>query len=244
MNKIIAALLLCTAHVAPASAIAREVTIDAKLVNYSGNAAYLSVYLTKPDGSYDSTLWVSGTKQRYLGELSGWVSAMRGAGVSTLNLDGITGASVGGGQTLTVKADLADALIDAGYTDPCRHRGGARWPYSDDAVAPLSSTTEPVDGTGYVSKLGGACRSLPDAPPPLHCRPVRRGDRYLHGGHRVSPVASLRLRRWLRAPGPVPQTPPNLPQRRPRNCPVSSASPNRRRAPWWHIMCRTASTRR
>lgn len=153
MNKIIVALLLCTALVAPASAIAREVTIDAKLVNYSGNAAYLAVYLTKPDGSYDSTLWVSGTKQRYLGELSGWVSAMRGAGVTTLNLDGITGASVGGGQTLTVKADLADALIDAGYTihvDTAVEHGGI---YSDDAVAPLSSTTEPVDGTGYVSKL-------------------------------------------------------------------------------------------
>lgn len=153
MKKIIAALLLCTALVAPAAALAREVTIDAQLVSYSGPAAYLSVYLTKPDGTYDSTLWVSGTKQRYLGELRGWVSAMRDAGATSLSLDGITGASVGGGQTLTIKADLADALIDAGYTihvDTAVEHGGQN---TDDAVAPLTSTAQQVNGTGYISTL-------------------------------------------------------------------------------------------
>jgi len=153
MKKIIAALLLCTALVAPAAAMAREVTIDTKLVNYSGNAAYLAVYLTKADGTFAQTLWVSGTKQRYLGELTGWVSAMRASGATSVKLDGITGASVGGGQTLTVKADIADALIDAGYTihvETAVEHGGE---YTDDAVAPLSSTAQKVDGTGYVSAL-------------------------------------------------------------------------------------------
>jgi hypothetical protein len=153
MKKLIAALLLCTALIAPAAAMAREVTIDTKLVNYSGNAAYLAVYLSKADGTYDSTLWVSGTKQRYLGELAGWVSAMRSSGATSVNLDGITGASVGGGQTLTVKADLADALIDAGYiihVETAVEDGGE---YTDDAVAPLSASPQQVDGTGYVSTL-------------------------------------------------------------------------------------------
>lgn len=153
MKKLIATLLLCTALIAPAAAMAREVTIDTTLVKYSGNAAYLAVYLTKPDGSYDSTLWVSGTKTRYLGDLSGWVSAMRASGATSLSLDGITGASVGGGQTLTVKADLADALIDAGYTihvETAVEHGGE---YPDDATIPLSATGGTVDGSGYVSKL-------------------------------------------------------------------------------------------
>ena len=153
MKKLIAALLLCTALVAPAAAMAREVTIATKLVNYSGNAAYLAVYLANADGTYQSTLWVSGTKQRYLGELTGWVSAMRKSGATSVTLDGITGASVGGGQTLTVKADLADALIDAGYTihvETAVEHGGE---YADDAVAPLNSTAQKVDGTGYVSSL-------------------------------------------------------------------------------------------
>lgn len=153
MKKIIAALLLCTALVAPAAAMAREVTIDTTLVNYSGNAAYLAVYLARPDGTFEQTLWVSGTKQRYLGELSGWVSAMRRSGATGVQLDGITGASIGGGQTLTVKAELADALIDAGYTihvETAVEHGGE---YADDAVAPLSSAGQTVDGAGYVSTL-------------------------------------------------------------------------------------------
>lgn len=153
MKKIIASLLLCTALVAPAAAMAKDVTIDTKLVNYSGRSAYLAVYLSKPDGSYDSTLWVSGTKTRYLGEMRGWVSAMQNAGETSLTLDGISGASVGGGQTLTVHANLADALIDAGYTihvETAVEHGGE---YPDDAVAPLTSTPQQVAGTGYVSTL-------------------------------------------------------------------------------------------
>ena len=133
--------------------MAKDVTIDTKLVNYSGRAAYLAVYLTKPDGSYDSTLWVSGTKTRYMGEMRGWVSAMQNAGETSLNLDGITGASVGGGQTLTVHANLADALIDAGYNihvETAVEHGGE---YPDDAVAPLNSTPQQAAGTGYVSTL-------------------------------------------------------------------------------------------
>lgn len=151
MKKLIAALLLATALVAPGVAMAREVTVSTTMANYSGNAAYLAVYVTKPDGSYVSTLWVSGTKQRFLGELQGWVSAVQTAG--SLNLDGITGASVGSGQTLTVQADLADAMIDAGYkvhVETAVEHGGE---YPDDAVVTLSSTAQPVAGNGYVAAL-------------------------------------------------------------------------------------------
>ena len=80
MKKIIASLLLCTALIAPAAAMAKDVTITTTLDNYSGRDAYLAVYVTKPDGSYDSTLWVAGSKQRYLGDLRGWISAMTAAG--------------------------------------------------------------------------------------------------------------------------------------------------------------------
>jgi hypothetical protein len=89
MKKILATLLLSTALVAPSAAFAHDVTLSAQMTNYSGNAAYLAVYVTKPDGSYDSTLWVSGTKERFLGDLTGWVSALQDSG-ATLNLDRIT----------------------------------------------------------------------------------------------------------------------------------------------------------
>jgi len=152
MKKIIAALLLCTALVAPGVAMARDVTIATKLVNYTGRAAYLAVYVTKPDGTYDSTLWLSGTKQRYLGDLRGWVSALRSSGAS-LTLDGITGASVGGGKTLTINANLADAMIDAGYQIHVETAVEDAGEYPDDAVAPITSAPQQVSGAGYVSTL-------------------------------------------------------------------------------------------
>jgi len=152
-QKIIASLLLCPALVGPAGAVAKDVTIPTTLDNYSGRDAYLAVYVTKPDGSYDSTLWVAGSKQRYLGDLRGWISAMTAAGMTTLNLDGITGASIGSGQTLTIHSNLADTLIDAGYTihvESAVEQGGE---YPDDAVAPITSAPQQVSGKGYVATL-------------------------------------------------------------------------------------------
>lgn len=151
MKKLAAMLMLATALVAPATAWARDVTIEAQMVRYSGRPAYLAVYLTDPSGAYQSTLWVSGHKTRYYGTLRGWAQGVSQAG--SLNLDGITGASVGGGETLTVHASLADALIDAGYqvhVDTAVEDGGE---YSDDAVIAVTSAPGTVDGTGYVSKL-------------------------------------------------------------------------------------------
>jgi hypothetical protein len=143
--------MLATALVAPGLAMGREVTIKTTLVQYSGYAAYLAIYLANPDGSYNSTLWVSGQKSRYYGELRGWARAVSSGG--SLNLDGITGASVGSGETLTVHANLADTLLDAGYTihvDSAVERGGQ---FADDAVIDLTSAPATASGTGYVNTL-------------------------------------------------------------------------------------------
>jgi len=151
MKKLAAMLMLATALVAPGVAMARDVTIQAQVVRYSGNAAYLAVYLTDSSGVYQRTLWVSGRKMRYLGEMRGWAAGA--SRDSALTFDGISGASVGGGQTLTVHADLADSLIDAGYqihVDSAVENGGV---YSNDAVIGLASTPSTVAGTGYVGTL-------------------------------------------------------------------------------------------
>lgn len=152
MKKLLAPLLLCTALIAPGAALAAEATISTTLTNYRGPGAYLAIYVTKPDGSYDSTLWAAGRKTRYLGDLRGWVTALQVAGAS-LSLDGISGASVGSGQTLTISVNLADAMIDAGYqihVETAVEEGGR---YPDDAVMPLASGSTQVAGTGYVQTL-------------------------------------------------------------------------------------------
>lgn len=152
MRHLTSALLLGTALLVPGAALAKDISVDVQLVRYSGNPAYLAVYVTNPDGSYNSTLWVSGTRTRWLRDLRQWAEGASAAGVT---LDGITGASVGGGQVLTVNASIADSLIDAGYevhVDSAVEHGGS---YSSDAVVPLTSAQNglAVAGTGYVSQM-------------------------------------------------------------------------------------------
>ena len=80
MKKLAAILMLATALVAPSAAWARDVTIQAQMARFSGNAAYMAVYLTDASGAYQSTLWVSGHKTRYYGTLRGWVQGVKQAG--------------------------------------------------------------------------------------------------------------------------------------------------------------------
>lgn len=96
----------------PAMAHSRQVTLSTTLKNYGGDGAYLAVYLTDAKGAYVRTLWVAGGKAKYYKHLADWnrLSASDGK-----RLQGVTGASVGAGRALKVTADLADALIDAGY---------------------------------------------------------------------------------------------------------------------------------
>lgn len=151
MKKIAALLMLATALVSPSLASAKDVMVEAKLINYSGNAAYLAVYLTNANGALQQTLWLAGSKTRYYGDLRGWVRAL--GNVTSVNIDGVTGASVGGGQTLTVKANIADNLIDAGYVihvDTAVEHGGQ---YADDAVVPLTSSGGSANGTGYLKSV-------------------------------------------------------------------------------------------
>ncbi|MBS0611701.1 MAG: DUF2271 domain-containing protein [Proteobacteria bacterium] len=96
----------------PSMAQSRPVTLSTTLKNYGGDGAYLAVYLTDTKGAYVRTLWVAGGKAKFYKHLADWnrLSASDGK-----RLQGVTGASVGAGRTLKVTAELADALIDAGY---------------------------------------------------------------------------------------------------------------------------------
>lgn len=113
MSKpLITAMLVASALTIPALAQSRTVNLATTLKNYGGDGAYLAVYLTDAKGAYAGTLWVAGGKAKYYKHLAAWNRLSAG---DAKRLDGVTGASVGAGRTLKVTADLADALLDAGY---------------------------------------------------------------------------------------------------------------------------------
>lgn len=111
MFKPLTALVAASALAIPALTQSRPVTLSATLKN-DGDGEYLALYLADGNGGYVRTLWVAGGKARYYKHLADWNRLSAG---DAKRLQGVTGASVGQGRTLEVTADLADALIDAGY---------------------------------------------------------------------------------------------------------------------------------
>ena len=109
MRKPILALALALPLLAPAAAEARMVRITTTLNAYGGDGAYLAIYVTDKAGKLQQTIHVAGGKAKYHKHHSGWFRQSGG------RIDGTTGASVGSGRSLTVSAEIADTLIDAGF---------------------------------------------------------------------------------------------------------------------------------
>jgi hypothetical protein len=149
MKKYAVALGLAAAIAFPALAQAKTVTLNTTLKGYGGNGAYLAIYLTDAQGKFHSTLRVAGRKAKYHSHLRDWSRGER------RNVDGITGASVGSGQSLKVSVNVADALIDAGYQiriDSAVENGREN---AAEVVAPLTAANagKPVSGKGYVKSF-------------------------------------------------------------------------------------------
>lgn len=152
MKMLLPAIATAATVAAPMVAHARPVTIETKLKSYGGDGAYVVLYVTDKAGAYKGTLWMAGGKSRYYRHLADWSQA---SGGSARAVDGITGASVGAGRTLTITVDLADALIDAGYEVHVDTAVENMRDNPTDAVAPLATTAagKPVRGRGYVDTL-------------------------------------------------------------------------------------------
>lgn len=152
MNKTVITLCLAGAFALPGLGQAKPVTLTTQLKSYSGDGAYLAIYVTDAKGQYQKTLWVSGKKAKYYKNLRDWA---RGSGLKPSEFDGISGASVGSGRTLKVTVDLADALIDAGYeirVDSAVEDGRDN---PADVRVPLNTAGagKPSAGRGYVQSF-------------------------------------------------------------------------------------------
>lgn len=135
----------------PSIASARQIALETQLASYGGDGAYLVIYLTDRSGAYHSTLWVAAPKAKYWRHLGDWYRATGGKA----KVDGISGASVGAGKTLRVTADVADALLDAGYQIRIDTAVEKMKDNPSDVVAPLTAAGagQPVAGRGYVKSF-------------------------------------------------------------------------------------------
>ncbi|WP_162651885.1 DUF2271 domain-containing protein [Lentilitoribacter sp. Alg239-R112] len=152
MRKIITALALSTALMAPSLAYAKTISATVTMKGFRGPPAYVAVYLTKPNGQFHSTLSIKGSKNKYRKHLRGWI---RGSSRSKQKLDGLSGASVGSGRTFTVSANVKDALLSAGYQVHVDTAVEDRGEFKSDAAVVMNSTQSSAvaNGKGFVKSV-------------------------------------------------------------------------------------------
>lgn len=150
MKPLLALFATTTALTVPGVASARPVTLTTNLSNYGGSGIYLALYVTDSSGNYAGSLWLAGRRSRYYRHLSDWFRMTNG---SRSQINGITGASVGAGRSLTVTADLADSLFDAGYSLHIDAVAEHRRESPSEIVIPLTTAGAgtAVRGRSYIS---------------------------------------------------------------------------------------------
>ena len=133
----------------PCAAFAQPVTLSAQMANYNGDGAYLALYITDANGAFIDTIHVSGRKSKYYKHLPSWARGNRG------RVDGTTGASVRRGRTLTVRANIKDSLIDAGYQIRVDAAVEDRRDSPAEIVVPLTTTgaDNTVSGSRYIQSF-------------------------------------------------------------------------------------------
>ena len=152
MNKTALSFALAGISALPAISQAREINLTTTLQEYRGNEAYLAIYVTDAQGAYQRTLWVAGKKAKYYRHLRDWA---QGGGNRPAEFDGLTGASVGSGETLEVAVELEDALIDAGYEIRIDSAVEDKRDQRAEIIVPLTQQPTTVSGgtQGYVDSF-------------------------------------------------------------------------------------------
>jgi hypothetical protein len=155
MYRTSTALALSLAALAPATLIAgaaeaNPVKISVTIAQYSGPNTFLAMYLTDKSGNFVSTVWVAGDRTRYWRHLRTWFAATGGQGA-----DGVTGASVGSGRTLTITPDIAASMIDAGYVLHIDAAAEGVGESPDEIQMPLTTAgaAKPMAGNGFIANF-------------------------------------------------------------------------------------------
>lgn len=156
-NAVTASLLsgsaaLIGSYAPAAAAAAGDMTVTVTMKSYSGNEAYAAAYIVGPDGAYVTTVYVAGARAQFQRDLLRWSRLMERVG---RGIDGITGASVGSGQSFTTSLSIPSKLMNAGYKLRVETAVENGQYYPGDAVVPLDDAQlgKAVAGTGYVQTL-------------------------------------------------------------------------------------------
>lgn len=121
-----------------------------QLVNYTGEGAYIIVSLLGNEDNYLKTLRVLGDDDEWYPDLKSWWHFYRDA--KKPDIDGITGATIAGGERSIFVIEIEDAMLNSGKQIRFETAVEDQQYHEQDLQFPL--TTENVkkkfEGTGYI----------------------------------------------------------------------------------------------
>lgn len=120
-----------------------------QMQTYKGPKAYVAISLINPEGKYERTLKLLGPDKRWHDSLQEWHKAQQS---SAQKVDGVTSASIAGGDRNVFVVDLDDKLFDKGYSVRFETSVEDQKYHVRDVEVKLNkaSFTERVAGTGYI----------------------------------------------------------------------------------------------
>lgn len=120
-----------------------------QMVNYEGEKAYVITSLVDKEGRYIKTLHIHGDDDKWYHEIEEWWSFF---GKKKRNVDGITGATIGGGERNVFLFDVDQDLINQGYKIRFETSVEDQNYHIKDLEIPLDSsiTKEKLTGSGYI----------------------------------------------------------------------------------------------
>jgi len=121
-----------------------------QMVNYSGEGAYIVVSVVDADGKYLKTLRVLGDDADWYPDLPSWWDFYQTD--KTPSIDGITGATVAGGERSIFVLEIEDDLVDSGNSLRFETAVEHQKYVEQDLQVPLTAASlkGKFDGTEYI----------------------------------------------------------------------------------------------
>ena len=120
-----------------------------QLINYEGEGAYVIVSVVDQDGNYLKTLRVLGEDPEWYHEIPSWWAYY---GRKRYDLDGISGATIAGGERSVFQLSVDEAFIQEGNKLRFETAVEEQEYYEADAEIALTNDLQKAqaEGTGYI----------------------------------------------------------------------------------------------
>ncbi len=120
-----------------------------QMINYNGEGAYVVVSLINPKGDYEKTLHVHGKDKEWFSEIYEW---WKFYGKKRPNIDGISGATISGGERAVSIIKISDEKINSGYSIRFETAVEDQEYFKEDVQFKLTteSVSSQVNGKGFI----------------------------------------------------------------------------------------------